>query len=167
MELSSSCCAEMNIHIDLRRVSQRISVVSSRKSSHLYCILWNTGSLWSQWRGNRLHIELIWGTPSYFAFLRCIIVHLVLWQCSWGLSGVPSRKSRLLTCLIGNTGLICMQCRGIEPHFPARGMSHKISRVAAGTWSIFASYSGDGHSKLHFVQWSQDSCVVMRDTSGI
>ena len=31
MELSSSCCAEMNIHIDLRRVSQRISVVSSRK----------------------------------------------------------------------------------------------------------------------------------------
>ena len=25
MELSSSCCAEMNIHIDLRRVSQRIS----------------------------------------------------------------------------------------------------------------------------------------------
>ena len=27
MELSSRCCAEMNIHIDLRRVSQRISVV--------------------------------------------------------------------------------------------------------------------------------------------
>ena len=25
MELSPSCCAEMNIHIDLRRVSQRIS----------------------------------------------------------------------------------------------------------------------------------------------
>ena len=31
MELSSRCCAEMNIHIVLRRVSQRISVVSSRK----------------------------------------------------------------------------------------------------------------------------------------
>ena len=28
MELSSSCCTEMNIHIDLRRVSQGISVVS-------------------------------------------------------------------------------------------------------------------------------------------
>ena len=25
----------------------------------------------------------------------------------------------------------------------------------------------DGHSKLQFVQRSQDSCVVMRDTSGI
>ena len=53
----------------------------------------------------------------------------------------------------------------IEPHFPARGMSHTISQVAAGTWGIFASYSGDGHTKLHFVQRSLDSCVVMRDTS--
>ena len=35
------------------------------------------------------------------------------------------------------------------------------------TWGIFPSYSWDGHSKLHFVQRSQDSCVVMRDTSGI
>ena len=35
------------------------------------------------------------------------------------------------------------------------------------TWGIFASYSGDGHSKVHFVQPSQDSCVVMRDTSVI
>ena len=43
MEHSSSCCTDINIHIDLRRVSQRISVDSSRKSSHLYCMLWNTG----------------------------------------------------------------------------------------------------------------------------
>ena len=43
MELSSSCCTDINIHIDLRRVSQGISVDSSRKSSHLYCMLWNTG----------------------------------------------------------------------------------------------------------------------------
>ena len=28
MELSSSCCTEINIHIDLRQVSQGISVVS-------------------------------------------------------------------------------------------------------------------------------------------
>ena len=61
-----------------------------------------------------------------------------------GLSGVPSRKSRFPTCLIGKTGFHCMQCRGIEPHFPARGMSHTISRVGAGTWGIFASNSGVG-----------------------
>ena len=55
----------------------------------------------------------------------------------------------------------------IKPHLPARGMCHGISRVAAGTCGIFSSYSGDGHSKLHFVQRSQDSCLVKTDTSGI
>ena len=57
-----------------------------------------------------------------------------------------------LTCFIGNRILLCMKCREIKPHLPGRGMCHGISRVAAGTWGIFASYSGDGHSKLHFVQ---------------
>ena len=33
MELSSSCCTDINIHMDLRRVSQGISFDSSRKSS--------------------------------------------------------------------------------------------------------------------------------------
>ena len=33
MELSLCCSTDINIHIDLRRVSQGISVVSSRKSS--------------------------------------------------------------------------------------------------------------------------------------
>ena len=37
--------------------------------------------------------------------------HLVLWECSWGLSCVLSRKSRLLTCLIKNTILLCTKCR--------------------------------------------------------
>ena len=48
MELSSSCCTDINIHIDLRRMSQGISVDSSRKSSHLYCMLWNAGELRSK-----------------------------------------------------------------------------------------------------------------------
>ena len=43
MELSSSCCTEINIHIDLRLLSQLISVVSKRKSSHLFCMMWNMG----------------------------------------------------------------------------------------------------------------------------
>ena len=33
-------------------------------------MMWNLGWLWSQCRGFRLHLELIWGTLSYFAFLR-------------------------------------------------------------------------------------------------
>ena len=60
-----------------------------------------------------------------------------------------------------------MQCREIAPHLPVRGMFPLISRVAAGTWAIFSSYSVDGHSKLHFVQQSQDSCLVTTHTSGI
>ena len=60
-----------------------------------------------------------------------------------------------------------MQCRGITPHLAVRGKSHGFSRVVAGTWVIFSSYGGDGPSKLVFVQRPQDSCLVMRDTSGI
>ena len=70
-------------------------------------------------------------------------------------------------CLIGNTILLCTKCIEIKPHLPARGLCHGISRVAAGPWGIFSSYSGDGHWKLHFVQTSQDSCLVMTVTSGI
>ena len=67
-------------------------------------------------------------------------------------------------CLIGNTELLCTECRGFGPHLLPRGMSHGISRVVAGTWCIFSNYSRDGHSKLHFVQRSQDSCLVRVDT---
>ena len=60
-----------------------------------------------------------------------------------------------------------MQCMGIGPHLAARGKSHEISRVAAGTWDKISSYAGDGYLKLGFVQQSQDSCLVMMDTSRI
>ena len=33
-------------------------------------MMWNARRLWIQWRGNVLHLELILGTPIYFAFLR-------------------------------------------------------------------------------------------------
>ena len=93
-----------------------------------------------------------------------IRVLLDLWGYSLGLSGVPSSKSRLLTCLIGNTKLLCTQYRGIGPHLSATGKSHGFSRVGAETWGIFSSYGGDGHSRLVFVQRSQDSCLVMMGT---
>ena len=84
-----------------------------------------------------------------------------------GISVVPSSTLRLLMCLIGNTKLLCTQCRGFGPNLPLRGVSHGISQVAAGTWGIFLSYSWDAHLKLHFVQRSQDPCLVRKDTSGI
>ena len=60
-----------------------------------------------------------------------------------------------------------MQCRGIRPNLAARGKSDGSSRVAVGPWGIFASYGGDGHSKLVFVQRRQNFCLVTRDTSAI
>ena len=149
------------------RVSQGISVDSSRKSSHLYCMLWTTGQLRSKRGGNAIHLVLISATPSYFAFLSWHQSSSRLVTVFWGLFGVLSRKLRLLTCLIGNTILLCTKCREIKPHLPVRGKCHGNSRVAAGTWGIFSSYSGNGHSKLHFVQRSQDSCLVTTDTSRI
>ena len=68
--------------------------------------------------------------------------------------------------LIGNTELLSTKSRGIGPHLAARGKSHEFSRVAGGTWFIFSSYGWVGHLKLWFVQRSQDSCLVMTDTSG-
>ena len=70
-------------------------------------------------------------------------------------------------CLTGNTQLLYTQCTGIGAHLVARGKSHGFSAVVAGTWSIFLSYGRDGHLKLVFVQLSQDSCLVLTDTSGI
>ena len=62
--------------------------------------------------------------------------------------------------------LIRTKSGGIRAHLAARGKSHEFSRVAAGTWCIFSSYGGDGHLKLGFVQRSEDTCLVMTDTSG-
>ena len=67
--------------------------------------------------------------------------------------------------LIMKTQLLCMQFKVIGPHLVARGKSHGFSRVAAGTWGIFSSYGGDVHSKLEFVQRSQDTCLGKTDTS--
>ena len=62
--------------------------------------------------------------------------------------------------------LLYTHFRGIGTHLAARGQSHDFSQVAAGTWGTFSSYSGDGHSKLMFDHQRQDSCLVIRDTSG-
>ena len=84
-----------------------------------------------------------------------------------GLSGVQSSKYRLLTSLLGKTQLLWTQCRGIEPHLAERGKSHGFSRVTAGTWDIFSSNDGDETSKLVSVHGHEDTCLVLRDTSGI
>ena len=117
-----------------------------------------------KWASSRVDL----GCTELFCIPEVTAVFLSSCDCVlWGLSGVPSSTLRLLPCLSRNMELLCTQCRGFGPHLPPRGMSHGISRVAAGTWGIFSSYSGDGCSKLHFVQRSEDSCLVRTDTSTI
>ena len=67
----------------------------------------------------------------------------------------------------GEHGIALHAFQGIEPHLMSRGKSHCFSRVPGAIWGIFSSYSGDGPSKLEFVQRHLDSCLVKRDTSGI
>ena len=97
-------------------------------------VLWGMGDCS---RSNRGQSGVI---SSWFGIQRTIShsfgdisVILDLGGCSWGLSGVPSSKSRLLTCLIGNTELLCMQCKGIGPGLSPIRKSHGFSRVAEGT----------------------------------
>ena len=59
------------------------------------------------------------------------------------------------------------EMQGNQASSPREAYVSGISRVAAGSWGIISSYSGDGHSKLHIVQRGQDSCLVTTDTSGI
>ena len=59
------------------------------------------------------------------------------------------------------------ECTGIGAHLSARGKSHDFSGVTGETWGIFSSNDGDETSKLVSVHRQEDSCLVMRDTSGI
>ena len=59
------------------------------------------------------------------------------------------------------------ECTGIGALLLARVKSHGFYRVTAGTWGIFSSNDGDETSKIVSVQRHEDTCLVMRDTSGI
>ena len=63
--------------------------------------------------------------------------------------------------------MLCSYCRDFATHFVARGKSHVFYQVSGGTWGIFSNYNRDEPSNLVFVQRQQDSCLVMRATSGI
>ena len=139
-----------------------------RKGCQVTCIWCGT------WDGDGANAGQMRFILSWFAvhqsILHCwgdISVLLLLWQCSWGFSVVPSGKLRFLTCLIGNTELLFTECRGIGPHLEVIGNSHESSQVVAGTWGIFSNYSGDGHFEIRVCSWSLDTCLFRMYTSGI
>ena len=155
-ELTSSSCAEIVVPLDLRRVSHGISVLP--KVRQAACLVWwGKGDLSRSNRGESGIISIWFGIHWTISHsFGDISVIWDLWGCSWGLSGVPSSKSRPLTCLIGNVELLCMQCIGIRPRLSPTGKSHDFSRISVLTCGIFLSYGGDRHSKHVFVQRRQD-----------
>ena len=76
--------------------------------------------------------KLIWATLTISHSCGDISVLLDLWGTSGGPSVVPSRKSRVLTCLIGTKALLCTQCMGIGPHLSARRKFHGFLETQGG-----------------------------------
>ena len=66
----------------------------------------------------------------------------------------------------GEHGIALHAMLGIGPHLVARGKSHAFSSCS-GNLGYILELNRDGHSKLVFAQRHQDSCLVMKDTSGI
>ena len=102
MEISSSCCTDINIHIDLRQVSQGICrFLKEVKPLLLYAV--EHGIAMEQMRGK-------WGSSRFdleYTKLFCIpeVTSVFFSSCDsvLGDSDIPSSKSRLLMCLIVNT----------------------------------------------------------------
>ena len=135
MEISSSCCSEMNIHIDLRRVSQIIYVFpqGSQATCTVFC---GTGDrmepMKGKWASSRFDLGYtnLFCTPEVHQYSsRFVTVFLGTLLCS-------IKKIEAPYMFDWEYGIALHAIRGIEPHFPARGMSHMISRVAAITWGI-------------------------------
>ena len=109
------------------------------KGCQATCCIWRV--MWDGYGFNEVEICFIlnwFGVhQSILHYWVDISVLLLLWQCFWGLSSVPSGKSRFLTSLIGNTELLSMKYRGISLILRRGGslMSVLELRTAPGVYS--------------------------------
>ena len=115
-----------------------------------------------KWASSQVHLGYIKlfflpdVTPLFFSF----------WEFSWGLFGLPSSKSRLLTCLTGNMVVLCVEFKGIEPHLSARWKSDDFLELQQEHGVHYRVTVGMAIENS-FVQQCLDSCLVTMDTSGI
>ena len=83
-----------------------------------------TEAMKGKWASSRVDL----GYMELFCIPELTAVFLSSCDSGLGDSGVSSSTLRLLMCLIGNTEMLCTQCRGLGPSLLPRGMSHGISR---------------------------------------
>ena len=137
------------------------------ESSHLFCMMWIACYLWSQCKGNWPHLNLIWGTLTYFALLRqhlcsSSLVSVLFWTL-W--SSVKQIEAPYVFDWENRIALHAMQ--GNRASSRGEGEVSWVFMSYGRNLCIFSSYSGDIHSKLEFVHRSQDTCLGMRNISGI
>ena len=133
----------------------------------LFCMMWIAGFLRGQCKRNWPHLNLIWGTPSYFASLRwhefssrLVRVFLrTLWR--------SIRQIEAPYMFVWENGIALHAMQGNQGSYRGTGEVLLFFRVSAYTWGIFLSYSVHVHLKLEFIQRSQDTCLGTMDTSGI
>ena len=64
-------------------------------------------------------------------------------------------------------GIALYAMQGNRASFPSEGDVSYVFSSCSKKLRYIREFQGDGHSKLHFVQESQNTCEVMKDTSGI
>ena len=167
MELSLRCCATINIHRDLRPVSQRISVgfLKEVKPLVLYSVEYGIAMepMKGKWASSRVDLGYteLFCIPEVQQCSSCFVTGFLGTLCC------SMKKTKPPYIFDWEYGIALHAMQGNRDSFPSEGdVSYDFSSCVRN-WGIFASYSGDGHSKFHFVQKRQDSCVVIRDTSGI
>ena len=145
MVLSSCSSAEIRVPIVLRRLSQGSSGDAQRQPSQLTCMMGNGALLLIKFMGIGRHFKLIWATPNYFTFLQWHQCPSRFVRDFWGTLSSSVKQIKYPYLLIRNKALLCMQCRGIEPHLSAKGKFHDFTQVASGTWVTFSSYGRGRH----------------------
>ena len=99
----------------------------------------------SQCRGFGLNLELIWAIPRYYTFLR-------LHQCSsrlvrdiCGTLSTSVKQIKAPYLFDWEQGIALHAMQGNRASSFSERESDGFSRVAAGTWGMFSSYSGGSH----------------------
>ena len=145
MELSSFSCTKIGVPINWRRVSQGISVVAWRKSSHLSFMMGNRELFWSQCRGIGLNLELMWATPRYFTFLWWHQCSSRLVRDFWCTLCTSVKQIKDPYLFDWEQGIALHAMQGYRASSFNDWEVWWFSRVAAGSWGMLSSYRGGKH----------------------
>ena len=148
-------------------------------------MMWNARCLWIEWRGNVLHLELIWGTPIYFAFLRwhqcsSLVVTVSLGILFTSISeievpydfdwehGTPQHERQgnwASSCGEGEVSWVFSSCgRHLVYILELRLGWPFETRVCSAKWGL--QYSYDGHLGTLTYAWQENTDASLSEPGG-